>query len=69
MKKSEEESTQNGVGIFYTFWQYAPTDDDSRTIPPADIPTNHSKKIPQPSLPSYDRLIELTYCKFFRQGQ
>ncbi len=41
-KDSEEESTQNGVGIFYTFWQYALTDDDSRTIPPSDIPDNHS---------------------------
>jgi len=43
---SEEESTQNGVGIFYTFWQDAPTNDDSRTIPSADIPNNHSEKIP-----------------------
>jgi hypothetical protein len=28
-KDSEEESTQNGVEIFYTFWQYALNDDDS----------------------------------------
>jgi hypothetical protein len=41
-KKSEEESTQNGVGIFYTFWQYTLTDDDLITIPSADIPNNHS---------------------------
>ena len=46
MKKSEEESTQNGVEIFYTFWQYALTDDDSRTIPSTDIPTNHSETMP-----------------------